>query len=406
MSRKENAIIQKVKRSTSVNMAQEKPPSIDSLLPPETIKREFSEQRASISVCMLRKAFQLRSSKNEISSACRKPTLPHPSSERLQTSRNDYDTITACDHSDAKEKHKTVLYLAYGSNLCYQTFQGTRGIKPISQMNVVVPSLRMTFDLPGIAYAEPCFANSAIRDPTKPPPKSDYNKDQWKKGMVGVVYEVTISDYAHIIATEGGGSSYQDILVDCHPLEDGVDIVPEIPITPAFKAHTLFAPALPPSAPSKDLGASARFQRPDPAYAQASARYLKLITDGADEHGMPKEYKDYLHGLQPYTITSQKQLLGQFIFLSIYMPFILLIFAIGRMVQDKKGRSPKWYTELLQGFFVSTWRTYDGFFKPLFGDGERTQERRKHKHKHPRKGMGDEEEAMETQELSPEYSIL
>lgn len=216
--------------------------------------------------------------------------------------------------------------------------------------------------------------------------------------MVGVVYEVTTSDYAHIIATEGGGASYQDILVSCHPLEDGIDIVPEIPVTPAFKAHTLFAPALPLSAPGKQPSVSGSFQRPDPSYAQASARYLKLITDGADEHNMPQEYKDYLHDLQPYTITSQKQLLGQFIFLSLYAPFILLIFAIGKMVQDKKGRAPKWYAELIQGVFASAWRTYDGVFKPLFGDGERTQEKRKHKY--PRNGKGDEEEAIEKQEVN------
>lgn len=209
--------------------------------------------------------------------------------------------------------------------------------------------------------------------------------------MVGVVYEVTLSDYGHIIATEGGGAAYQDILVSCHPLDDGEATVPDIPVTPAFKARTLFAPALPSSAPGKQSSVGGRFQRPDPSYAQASARYLKLITDGADEHGMPQEYKDYLHDLQPFTITSQKQLLGQFIFLSLWAPFILLVFAIGKMVQDKKGRAPKWYADLMQGLFASMWRTYDNFFKPLFGDGERTQE--KHKHKHSIDGKSDEEHA-------------
>lgn len=287
---------------------------------------------------------------------------------------NDHAFASDSDLSAATEKHQTVLYLAYGSNLCYQTFQGSRGIKPISQMNVVVPDLRMTFDLPGIAYAEPCFANSARRDPNSPSQNSKYNKDKWKKGMVGVVYEVTSSDYAHIIATEGGGASYQDILVSCHPLEDNVDVVPEMPTTPPFKAHTLFAPALSQDTPG------GRFQRPDPSYAQASARYLKLITDGADEHRMPQEYKSYLHSLQPYTMTSQKQRLGQFVFLALWTPFILLVFAIGKLVQDKKGRAPKWFAEIIQGVFASAWRSYDCFFRPLFGDGERTQERKKHGH--------------------------
>ena len=113
----------------------------------------------------------------------------------------------------AKE-HGTVLYLAYGSNLCYETFQKRRAIKPLSQVNVLVPELRLTFDLPGIPYAEPCFANTARRDVDQAPGKLEaerqalgtkkpgYHKDRWRKGMVGVVYEVTPSDYAHIIATE------------------------------------------------------------------------------------------------------------------------------------------------------------------------------------------------------------
>jgi hypothetical protein len=39
-----------------------------------------------------------------------------------------------------------MLYLAYGSNLSNETFRGNRGIKPLSQVNVQVPSLRLTLD--------------------------------------------------------------------------------------------------------------------------------------------------------------------------------------------------------------------------------------------------------------------
>lgn len=185
-------------------------------------------------------------------------------------------------------KPPTVLYLAYGSNLCAQTFLGQRGIRPISQVNVSCPALDLTFDLPGIPYIEPCFANTAPRkapktppklppglpDPTKPPPnppevpnpgkpnlpppppikwdetsnerKKSREEPTWDKGLIGVVYEVTQSDYAHIVATEGGGLGYKDILVPCLPLPATVGVPerpPEIPIP--FLAHTLFAPQIP-----------------------------------------------------------------------------------------------------------------------------------------------------------------
>nr|OQO11952.1 hypothetical protein B0A51_15002 [Rachicladosporium sp. CCFEE 5018] len=286
----------------------------------------------------------------------------------------------------------TVLYLAYGSNLSNETFRGKRGIKPLSQVNVQVPSLRLTFDLPGLPYAEPCFANSGTRDAEKDRPSpsaeasasektpllvrqpgsSEYRKDSWHKGLVGVVYEVTPEDYAHIIATEGGGASYHDILVDCHAFasSDPATSVPQSPTLPAFKAHTLFAPAAQDGdGPPKEGG---RFQRPDTSYAQPSARYLKLITDGAAECGLPYEYQDYLHALRPYTLTSNKQRIGQFVFLSIWLPFIMLCFALGRQFADKDGLTPTWLRQLTAAIFKGCWMSYDGFFKPLFSDGERS----------------------------------
>ncbi|GME63005.1 FAR-17a/AIG1-like protein [Neofusicoccum parvum] len=273
--------------------------------------------------------------------------------------------------TDTIEKEKTVLYLAYGSNLCYETFQGKRGIKPLAQVNVVVPSLRLTFDLPGIPYIEPCFSNSALRTPTQDNEKhtvsekapllantADYHKDRWKKGLVGVVYEVTLADYKHIIATEGGGTAYKDVLVDCYPLLD-VDVVPGHPTNQPFKAHTLFAPV-------QDGG---RLKRPDPSYAQPSARYLKLITDGAEEHSLPQDYKDYLYDIRSYTITTKRQRFGQIVFATVWMPVFLLMINLQEAFQDKNGNSPKWAAAFAAAVINAAWASYDGVFKKIFGDG-------------------------------------
>lgn len=327
-------------------------------------------------------SFSFRKASSDSQSCSLKPTSSDRKSESLKDAPQDFSTL------DTQSTKETFLYLAYGSNLCDETFLGKRGIKPLSATNVLVPELRMTFDLPGIPYAEPCFANSAKRDPRgqedlaprdvvtseKAPllrEHKEYNKDKWKKGMVGVVYEVTAADFAHIIATEGGGSSYQDVLVDCHALDaDQTVPVPWTPKNESFKAHTLFAPAVPDGEePPKDGGG---FRRPDPSYAQASARYLKLITDGAKERKLPHEYQDYLNSLQPYTITTQKQHLGQFIFSMLWVPIIMFIFSLNRQFQDEKGIAPAWLRLLTAGVFRAVWGSYDYFFKALFGDGERT----------------------------------
>jgi hypothetical protein len=293
--------------------------------------------------------------------------------ESLHDAPLDSSFLSRHDAQGKLSSKETVLYLAYGSNLCRETFREKRGIKPVSQINVVVPQLVMTFDLPGMPYTEPCFANTRYRQTPgletsmEGTANGGHDKERWHKGLVGVVYEVTLADYAHIIATEGGGASYKDVLVDCYALSDDARAaVPIIPSGTPFKAHTLFAPA--------PTSGSGRQSRPDPDYAQPSPRYLKLITDGADELTLPHEYQNYLHSIHGYRMTTTKQRLGQFIFLSIWAPLIVFVFAAGRLFADKNGRYPAWLARLSAIIFSSIWASYDSFFKGLFGDGERTIE--------------------------------
>ncbi|KAK1757907.1 hypothetical protein QBC47DRAFT_377259 [Echria macrotheca] len=313
----------------------------------------------------------------------------------------------------------TLLYLAYGSNLAAETFLGRRGIRPLSQINVSAPSLRLVFDLPGVPYREPCFANTALRKipggPPKMPPGMPDIPDipdipdpphhhaprggrDWDKGLIGVVYEVTPSDFAKIIATEGGGRSYHEILVPCIPLPPAV-AVPEKPPIPElpkpFIARTLFAPRLPdipdkgpgkeddgddgdkpdpPKPPSWFRKLLLPVRRPDPEYAQPSARYLKLITDGAREHDLPGEYQEYLQSLRPYTITTCRQQIGQILFLGFWAPLFLILMLGGQMLADKEGRTPAWIGAVMSVVFNLIWMSYDSVAKPLFGDGERTME--------------------------------
>jgi len=293
--------------------------------------------------------------------------IPVTSHERQQQSLN--DTSLESPLSPAKALSKpgapSVLYLGYGSNLSAETFRGKRNIKPLSQVNVVVPSLSLTFDLPGVPYSEPCFGNVRLRDASAIEQShedwrnQDYHKDRWKKGLVGVVYEVTAEDFAHIIATEGGGSGYQDVLVDCYALNgEPTEDVPWKPAGETFKAHTLFAPT--------------NAARPDPSYAQPSPRYLKLITDGASEHGLPLEYQAFLHQIRTYHPTTTKQQLGLFIFLTVWSPFFLFIFSGAGIFLRPDGTYPKWLATLIRAIFTAVWTSYDDFFKPAFGDGERT----------------------------------
>ena len=259
-------------------------------------------------------------------------------------------------HSNLKD---TVLYLGYGSNLSAEAFLGKRNIKPLSQVNVVVPALSLTFDLPGLPYTEPCFGNVRYRDSEECLKSKGYHKDHWHKGLVGVVYEVTREDYVTIIATEGGGAGYQDVLVDCYAISGGrYNEVPCEPSGASFKAHTLYDPT----------GSTKRAH----SYAQPSARYLKLITDGAAEHSLPEEYQDFLGQIRTYQMTTTKQRLGQFIYLSVWAPMLMFIFGASKIFTKPDGTFPSWLAKLIQAIFTASWASYDKFFKKTFGDGERT----------------------------------
>ena len=270
------------------------------------------------------------------------------------------ESIPTIEKSPSTSAEKTILYLAYGSNLSAETFKGNRGIRPLSAVNVHVPSLDLTFDLPGIPYQEPCFANTRYRK--TPPSKNDYHKDRWHKGLIGVVYEVTPEDYRTIIATEGGGASYQDVIVPCYVIPPGTKNVDPQPSGAPFEAHTLL----------DDNSGGRRILRPDRSYAQASARYLKLITDGAEEHELPAEYLAYLYNIRPYTITTYSQRVGQVLFLAFWAPFLLFLFGMARSTADDEGKIPKWLVKIQGAVFRALWASYDTVYKNAFGDGERT----------------------------------
>jgi len=286
-----------------------------------------------------------------------------------------------------KSQADTVLYLAYGSNLCDRVFLGRRGIKPLSAINVQVPGLRLTFDLPGIPYREPCFANSARRkipglwneqksedhDESRPLlwEEKSPTSTAWQKGMIGTVYELTKVDYAMIVATEGGGASYKDIIVECFPLSSEEDtVVPETPTTQPIRVHTLFAPTEPD--PEVPFGGRDPLTRPCPGYSQPSLRYLTLLRDGARERGLPKEYQNFLSTLQPYTITTTRQRIGSVTTYIFWLPIFTIVFTSNRWLQDKKGRSPTWLRYSSETMFRCVWLMYDYIHRPLFGDGERT----------------------------------
>ncbi|KAF8472806.1 hypothetical protein BDZ91DRAFT_652753 [Kalaharituber pfeilii] len=263
----------------------------------------------------------------------------------------DVDESTPLLTAQNNSTGKTVNYLAYGSNLCKATFLGRRGIRPLSANNVVVPGQVLAFDLPGIPYWEPTFANINESHAERS------TGEVWRKALIGVVYEVTEEDYATIIKTEGGGSGYADIEVDCWVLPSSEDSEAITPASPIIRAHTLRAP----------------LDKTIPNPVQASRRYLNLIITGAKEHAFPSQYITYLSSLHPYRRTTWRQQVGANLFLANWMVPVLTTMKIEHTFADPKtGRTPEWLRKCRNVLWAAVWGSYRMVYKPVWGSGECT----------------------------------
>jgi hypothetical protein len=237
----------------------------------------------------------------------------------------------------------TRLYLAYGSNLCSSVFQGNRGIVPVSAVNVVVPELRLCWNLEGIPYAEPCYANAERRSGQG---KSIHG------ALVGVVYEICAADFAHILRTEGQG--YAETQVECRPLQPGSRTVTACPGVPSIRACAVLA-----------SGAGRRPAR----NMQPSRRYVDLLVTGAREHCLPSQYIKLLEAVATYEASTPRQRIGKAIFSFLWFAPVVVVILLERRMADHEGRIPHWVKVMVGRCFAGMWWTHDRWFKPVFGDG-------------------------------------
>lgn len=145
-----------------------------------------------------------------------------------------------------------VWYFAYGSNMQPATFSGRRGIVPARAVPARLAGWELVFDKPPLLPIGQGFAN-VIEAPGS--------------HVLGVAYAITAEDLAHVDLTEGVLiDNYRRVAVRVAPLADpGVEL----------EAFTLASP------------------RRDPAL-RPSRRYMALLVEGAETHGLPADWVAWL----------------------------------------------------------------------------------------------------------------
>ena len=146
-------------------------------------------------------------------------------------------------------------YFAYGSNMETATLAGRRGVRCSAARPARAAGWRLVLDKPPLVPIGESFANIV------PDPDAE---------VLGVLYEVTPADLAHIELTEG-------VLIGNYRRVD----IPVVSLAPPGT-----------SVVAASLISHAR----DPAL-RPSIRYMACLIAGAEEHGLPPEWVAFLRGV-------------------------------------------------------------------------------------------------------------
>ena len=142
-------------------------------------------------------------------------------------------------------------YFAYGSNMQPATFAGRRGIVAARALPARLAGWQLVFDKPALLPMGQGMANVVATPGAE---------------VLGVAYAITADDLAHLDLTEGVLiENYRRVAVQVAALGDGAP----------FEAWTL----------TSELRVNGLLP---------SERYMALLVEGAEHHGLPAEYVAWL----------------------------------------------------------------------------------------------------------------
>lgn len=243
------------------------------------------------------------------------------------------------DNNGCCKTLEKVWYFGFGSNM-KSCVMRSRGIELLDIKAVRVPNYVLTFDVFGLPYSEPAMASIAkyVID------------DEYKQSLPnppdvhGLAYLLSRSDLQRLIGSEGGGVAYKEITVTGVPLSDD---------SKHISMCTLIAkyPRRPNAAPSR--------------------RYLTLLREGAEEHGLPQKYREYLENLPHFTPgTTWLNQLGATTFLGPGKRIVRTLAKRVKQATNTNGECLTWYGALIYYVYTSMWLWHDYVHAPIFGRGD------------------------------------
>lgn len=224
-----------------------------------------------------------------------------------------------------KNDTKNVWYFAYGSNMNRSVFEERRKIKPLESGPAILNNYSLAWEIPGLPWQEPAFAS------VQPVPSIDQQplNNQFCDHVHGVAHLITQDQWQRVLETEGGAehteqdnkqqkqdksTGYAVATVHLH-LYDGRQLTTAKTLVAKAKTAALFKgkAALP------------------------SQRYLKLLQEGAQQHGISPEYVDFLHSLEPYSSSGWRRKLGGIVSAAVVFSLLVPVLIPLRVWRQVRG---------------------------------------------------------------------
>ncbi|KAJ2722092.1 hypothetical protein GGI07_003534 [Coemansia sp. Benny D115] len=231
-----------------------------------------------------------------------------------------------------------------------KVLSGRRKVFPVESRPVVVPGYQLTFDMVGFPYIEPGFGTIQPIEHSKPEgeaePLAEGRKVDCQVGspLHCIAHLITQKEMEHIINTEGGNGNpdfgYQLVDIACTTY-DGQEI----------RGKTLI-----------DVNTKLTGYHP-------SARYRKILIDGAEEHGLAAEYLERLRLVRPFVAATVGQRVAKALTLAVGLPLVMPVFLFAFASLALKTKTPRAVSVYGEHVKRLTWVLHDWVLAPIFGKG-------------------------------------
>lgn len=176
----------------------------------------------------------------------------------------------------------TVKYFAYGSNCYPGTMKSLRQIDCLDSCAAILPGYKLRFNIPGIPAVEPSWAS------VEQVISSNNDHSQHDFLVHGVLYTLTLQDFARVSMSEGVPLAYQWKLVDVVPYQGDGDCAGQKALMDATASSTSMAKK------AYTLVTNNPFLRRD---IPPSRAYRDLLIRGAKSFQMDKSYIEKLEAI-------------------------------------------------------------------------------------------------------------